>query len=367
MIIATCLRGTVVELSMNDFDESDKPLIKEDSGISTDVITDPDLSSSAQSTSSNLHEESNEKKYDLNRMEDISELVRTRDEHLIKKNVKSHIDNILNEYTFLRDFNCLFILDEVNSITRVHAERVYAAIQEFNDSKNIVLFLRSSGGSAEAAYLISQLCNRFKKDKFVVSIPAEAKSAATLLSFGADEIHMGPMSELGPIDIQVDGLPLLSVSSALTKIASIVQEYPKSASMFAEYLTKNLNIGLIGHYDRVTKSATQYAQMLLQGKSDENSRTVEDIANHFTNHYKDHGFVIDVKESRSVLGSNMVKDNTELYMVGSKILSFINNVEFSFLLQGVKTNIVVVGSGCEIMMDSSNNDEVLLSGVRGLC
>lgn len=352
---------------MDGFNESSKSLIKEDSGIPDDIITVPDLSSAAQSVSNDDHDEVNEKRYDLNRIDDISEMVRTRDESLIKKNVRDHIKEIVSKNSCLDDFNCLFMLDEVNSLSRVHAERIYAAIQEFDEKKNIILFLRSPGGSAEAAYLISQLCNRFKKEKFIVSIPAEAKSAATLLSFGADEIHMGPMSELGPIDIQVNGLPLLSVSSALTKIASIVQEYPRSASMFAEYLTNNLNIGLIGHYDRVTESATQYAQMLLEGKNDENSRSIEEIAHHFTNHYKDHGFVIDVKESKNILGSKMVKDDTDLYSVGSKILAFINHVEFSCLLSGVRTNIVVIGNGCEMMVDSTNNDEVLLRDVRGMC
>lgn len=353
---------------MDGLNAGDNHLIKEesDSGIPDDMVTVPDLNL-AQSVSKDGAEESNERRYDLSRTEDIMALVSTKNDALIKTKIEHYIWGIIEkEKDVFEKNNCLFLFDEANSITRVHAERIYSALVSFDNKKDIILFLKSKGGSPEPAYLISRLCNKFKKKKFIVSVPAEAKSAATLLSFGADEIHMGPMSELGPIDIQVDGIPLLSVSSALKKIASIVQEYPKSSAMFSDYLTKNLSISHIGYYDRVTESAVQYAQILLAGKHDDNTKTVGEIANHFTNHYKDHGFVIDVDESKSILGSYMVKDNTNIYNIGSKILSFINNVEFAFLLSGVQKKIVLIGAGCEILLDNSNKDEILLRDVRGM-
>lgn len=353
---------------MDGLNAGDNHLIKEesDSGIPDDMVTVPDLNLT-QSVSKDGAEESNERRYDLSRTEDIMALVSTKNDVLIKTKIEHHIWGIIEkEKDVFEKNNCLFLFDEANSITRVHAERIYSALLSFDDKKDIILFLKSKGGSPEPAYLISRLCNKFKKKKFIVSVPAEAKSAATLLSFGADEIHMGPMSELGPIDIQVDGIPLLSVSSALKKIASIVQEYPKSSAMFSDYLTRNLSISHIGYYDRVTESAVQYAQILLAGKHEDNTKTVGEIANHFTNHYKDHGFVIDVDESKSILGSYMVKDNTKIYNIGSKILSFINSVEFAFLLSGVQKKIVLIGAGCEILLDNSNKDEILLRDVRGM-
>jgi len=353
---------------MDDLNTGDNHLIKEesDSGIPDDMVTVLDLSVT-QSVSKDGAEESNEKLYDLSKTEDILFLVNTKNDALIKNKVEKHIWSIIEkEKDVFEKNNCLFLFDEANSITRVHAERMHSALLSFKEEKDIILFLRSKGGSPEPAYLISRLCNKYKKKKFIISVPAEAKSAATLLSFGADEIHMGPMSELGPIDIQVDGIPLLSVSSALKKIASIVQEYPKSSNMFSDYLTRNLSISHIGYYDRVTESAVQYAQILLAGKHDENTKTVSEIANHFTNHYKDHGFVIDVDESKSILGSYMVKDNTNIYNIGSKILSFINSVEFAFLLSGVQKKIILVGTGCEILLDNTSKDEVSLKDGRGM-
>lgn len=169
---------------------------------------------------------------------------------------------------------------------------------------------------------------------------------------------MGPMSELGPIDLQVDGLPLQSISGALEKIASIVQKYPDSSDMFAKYLSENLNIGLIGYYDRVSESASQYAQILLRGKHEDNIRSAEEIAAHFTNHYKDHGFVIDVEESKSILGSHIVKDNTDIYKMASKLLSFFNKIEFIYAINGLKKDIVFVGQRCEIITNSSSKENL---------
>ena len=329
-----------------------------DSGLPEGMQIVPDQNP-LQSVNAEDVNESNEHAYDLNRIDSIVSLLKFGNDELIKKEINKHILGLMSKDEFCKLYNVVFLFDVVNSISRVHAEKIYSSIQGVEEKKDIILFLRSRGGKVEPSYLISQLCNKFKRNKFIVSIPAEAKSAATLLSFGADEIHMGPMSELGPIDLQVDGLPLQSISGALEKIAAIVQKFPESSDMFAKYLTDNLNIGLIGYYDRVSESASQYAQMLLKGKHDDNTRSVEEIAAHFTNHYKDHGFVIDVAESTSILGEYIVKDNTQIYKSGSKVLEFFTNIEFTFALLGQRKSIVFVGNSCEIMTGNS-----FLGGVK---
>ncbi|MEA5495554.1 hypothetical protein VBP92_27115 [Klebsiella variicola] len=295
------------------------------------------------------------RKYDLSKAVDIVSLIRTKDFELINLEVEKHVKSIVSSSAACKDFNCVFLFDHVNSLNRSHAEKIYSEIEGFKDRKDIILFLRSLGGRVEPAYLISKLCNRYKENKFIVAIPAEAKSAATLLSLGADEIHMGPMSELGPIDPQVHGLPLLSIPNALDKIAFLVEKYPGSASMFSDYLKDNLKIGILGYYDRIAESASQYAQRLLKGKVTDSSRTVEDLASHFTNHYKDHRFVIDVEESAELLGRNIIKDNTEIYKVGSRVLSFFNNFEAALFFSEINKKITFIGSCCECVVDTEDD------------
>lgn len=73
---------------------------------------------------------------------------------------------------------------------------------KIGDVDTLNLILQSPGGDGTIVERFVSLC-RMQCRKFRVIIPHQAKSAATLISLGADDIIMGPPSELGPIDAQV--------------------------------------------------------------------------------------------------------------------------------------------------------------------
>jgi len=73
---------------------------------------------------------------------------------------------------------------------------------KIGDVHTLNLILHSPGGDGTVVENFVALCRTHCK-KFRIWIPTEAKSAATLISLGADEIVMGPPSEIGPIDAQV--------------------------------------------------------------------------------------------------------------------------------------------------------------------
>jgi ClpP class serine protease len=74
-------------------------------------------------------------------------------------------------------------------------------LHEIPYSSLICLILFSDGGALDTADNIIKLVRNTTKDKqFKVIIPERAKSAATLICLGSDEIIMGDTSELGPID-----------------------------------------------------------------------------------------------------------------------------------------------------------------------
>lgn len=67
----------------------------------------------------------------------------------------------------------------------------------------IEILLHTGGGHPELAYQIMKFFRRrFKVVNIIV--PLFSKSSATLMCLGADEIYMGEMAELGPIDIQLE-------------------------------------------------------------------------------------------------------------------------------------------------------------------
>ena len=213
----------------------------------------------------------------------------------------------------------MLFLDQSNQLGEEHADRVYSALSKFKKEGDILLILGSRGGRIEPAYLISKNCKATSKNKFVAVIPRRAKSAATLISLGADEIHMGAMSELGPIDPQLGHIPALSLTNALQTIAKLVTEFPGSANMFSSYLQAQLNLGMLGYFERINESATQYASRLLQGKTLGKNQNPQSLANHLVNHYKDHSFVIDKDEALDLFGSHILKVNSKEYLLANTI------------------------------------------------
>ena len=76
------------------------------------------------------------------------------------------------------------------------------ALMSLGDVDKLNLIINSPGGDGTVAEKIIELCRAYCKE-FRVVVPNRAKSAATVIALGADEIIMGYCSELGPIDAQV--------------------------------------------------------------------------------------------------------------------------------------------------------------------
>lgn len=72
-------------------------------------------------------------------------------------------------------------------------------------SKKISLILYSNGGATLAAWNIVNLIKMFFDD-FEVIVPSVARSAATLMSIGADKIIMSKQATLGPIDPSINSM-----------------------------------------------------------------------------------------------------------------------------------------------------------------
>lgn len=86
----------------------------------------------------------------------------------------------------------------------VNANDVHACMETCyrNPGGDLDLIIHSPGGSAESAeQIVNYLRTQFSYIRAFV--PLQAKSAATMIALGCDEIVMGLHSELGPIDPQI--------------------------------------------------------------------------------------------------------------------------------------------------------------------
>jgi membrane-bound ClpP family serine protease len=77
-------------------------------------------------------------------------------------------------------------------------------LQRMGSVASLDLVVVSPGGDGTAAETMLDLCRKHCTGPLRVAVPSYAKSAATLMALGADEIIMGETSELGPIDAQIE-------------------------------------------------------------------------------------------------------------------------------------------------------------------
>lgn len=222
----------------------------------------------------------------------------------------------------LRETHTVLVLHDDHSLARHAADRIYEAVASADTRRPLLLILNSTGGDVAAAYLIAKLCREHTSVSFEVAVPRRAKSAATLICCGADRIHMGSLSELGPIDPQFGAIPALALKHSVEHMAQLVTQYPAASPMLSDYLAKSLRVEALGYFERVAESAVHYAVRLLGARKVQPAERDDDATAHrLVYAYKDHGFVIDAREATEIFGPEIVVSNTPEYRLASSLFS----------------------------------------------
>lgn len=114
---------------------------------------------------------------------------------LIKKLEKLYDANVVAYFTSFSDPS--------GWIDDSDAEMLESILAVEQGQGKLVLILNSPGGQGLAAERIVNVCRAYSGDNFEVIVPHMAKSAATMICFGAQRIHMSKTAELGPVDPQL--------------------------------------------------------------------------------------------------------------------------------------------------------------------
>lgn len=189
-------------------------------------------------------------------------------------------------------------------------------LRSIGKTKNLELMIHSSGGLSENAKKIVKMCRQYCR-KLMVIVPDAAKSAATILSLGADRIIMSDSSELGPIDPQfiIPTPQGMQVTPAWTivrgfqeTIKDAVDEKGKIKIAYIPILN-NVDIAKVKEAKEALENAKRIAEEFLKnGMLKKNPKkaetTAKDLA--YAEKYTLHAHLIDWREAKNLLGKNNV-------------------------------------------------------------
>jgi hypothetical protein len=199
------------------------------------------------------------------------------------------------------------------------------------EGETLDVVLYSHGGDIDAAYVVArELRRRFESVR--IFVPLLAKSAATLVCLVADELVLGPLGELGPLDGQCpdrrnpDGsgdascvLPFRALGQLREEAAAqyryLLKELAKGPGMTRKEASRRacmLTGSLLGRVfarvdpDRIAEDAralevgTEYACRLLRRYQPDLHACCQDLTRRLLEGYPSHGFVIDLEELREL-------------------------------------------------------------------
>lgn len=223
---------------------------------------------------------------------------------------------------------------------------LYKQLCSIGKTEKIDLFLHSYGGSVDIPYKIVNLIREFC-DQFSVIIPFVAKSAATMIAIGADEIIMGPTSELGPIDPLVKHpkyedmwIPVQSIRMCIDfmeeKLAQSTN--PEMTTSLLYPILDKLDPWIIGDYEKSIKASYQYAETLLEKNMfKKNREKAKSVTRIMTEKYFSHGYCINRKEAIDELGLNVVQANGAMWnIIWALYLAYddyMQNKDYSFIME----------------------------------
>lgn len=200
---------------------------------------------------------------------------------------------------------------------------LYRHLKEIGVTPKIDLVLHSYGGAVDTPYKVVTLIREFCEE-FAVIVPFVAKSAASMLVLGADEVVMGPISELGPIDPLVKHplykdvwVPVQAVQHCLDYLQRSLVESPdpEVASFILTPMLNKLDPWLIGDYEKALKASRQYAEALLSRYMlHDKIEQVPVVTKALTEGYFSHGYPIGRHEAKE-LGLKVTEADGELWEV----------------------------------------------------
>lgn len=217
-----------------------------------------------------------------------------------------HLDGTLRG-TFLT-----YWTSESGAICGNDVQAMHEILRVVQPTDRITLFIKSGGGDGTSALRLIHLLREYV-GRLTVLVPLECASAATMLALGADEIHMGPLAFLTPVDTSLEhqlgpvdprNETAYVGQDELQRVVSLWEKHSPQGDVnpFQE-LYKYLHPLVIGAVDRATSLSIRLCTEILQYHTN-GSKEAERIANAFNADYPAHEYPITRREAAR-LGLNV--------------------------------------------------------------
>lgn len=181
-----------------------------------------------------------------------------------------------------------------------------------SNKKKMFLLVNSMGGSLSSAFKISRII-REKFDDITVFVPHYALSGGTMLSLVGDRIRMGMMSQLSPLDVQLqyDGQQvsvnsLFSAQNTLNEIFSTNK--PEELPFPYRHLAESLDPVILEEWTGHKIEGQLYTKEILEKSKYEDP---EELSTILTTRFHTHGFVIQYNLAKT-LGLKVEKHDVDI-------------------------------------------------------
>jgi Serine dehydrogenase proteinase len=218
----------------------------------------------------------------------------------------------------------------------LHADLTKCLNDAPSKSASCHVFLTTYGGDPHGGYRVAR-CLRHHYQKIKLIIPSYCKSAGTMIAIAADELAIGDLGELGPLDVQVikpnemqergSGLDIMTALDACVVHAQEVFRHnflhmrqslrlsAKQAGELAAQMASSMLAPLYGQIEplRIGELQRALAITLEYGKrlNDHSNNLQKNSLQKLVSGYPAHGFVIDRKEAKDLFNSVKSLSTTE--------------------------------------------------------
>ena len=178
--------------------------------------------------------------------------------------------------------------------------------------KKMFLLVNSMGGSLSSAYKISRVIREQFKD-ITVFVPHYALSGGTMLSLVGNRIRLGMMSQLSPVDVQLqyNGMQVSvnSLFKAQTTLNSIFStNKPEELPYPYRHLAERLDPVILEEWKGYKEEGILYTKEILEKSGYENTNVLTDI---LTTKFQTHGQVIQYDLAK-ILGLKVEKHDVDI-------------------------------------------------------